>query len=158
MKGGTQMAKKSAERPSNGKSIVKRSTILKVVALAMLLMAASPINQVHAQAEDSELRNTIYGDLNWSAGDHGYNEGALCGVRALEGVAGVQLPEIPFEENALGNIWDRTNMMGAAVLAYSLGYTDQAVEAATCSQIHNDVEYPILVNHPDIVADWLGSH
>jgi|ERR1035438_4135842 hypothetical protein len=111
-----------------------------------------------AQDDDTAVRNAVYTNLNWSAGDHGYNEGALCGVQALQGITGVQLPNIPFEEDVLGNIWDRTNMMGAAVLAYQLGYVDAAVDAANCSQIHNDPVYQLLSQHTDMVEDWLSSH
>ncbi len=94
--------------------------------------------------------------LNWSAGDSGYNEGALCGLQSLEGIAGIQLPSIPFEEDALGNIWHRVDMMNAAVYAYQLGYTDAAVNAAICSQVHNDAVYQLLLDNPDMVAEWLS--
>lgn len=116
------------------------------------------LNRASAQDENTAVRHAVYTNLNWSAGDHGYNEGALCGVQALQGIGGVQLPTIPFEEDALGNIWDRTNMMGAAVLAYQLGYVDASVDAATCSQIHNDAVYQLLSDHPDMVENWLSSH
>jgi hypothetical protein len=102
-------------------------------------------------------RSAIYGDLDWAHGDSGYNEGALCGFNALQGIAGVELPEIPLEENALGNIWIRVDMMNAAILAYRLGYKDEAVKAATCSQVHNDDQHQLLSNHPNIVGDWLAS-
>jgi hypothetical protein len=48
--------------------------------------------------------------------------------------------------------------MGAAVLAYQLGYVDASVDAATCSQIHNDAVYQLLSDHPDMVENWLSSH
>lgn len=131
----------------------------KQVAIAVTLSTLFGLATVTAaQDDDTAVRNSVYTNLNWSAGDHGYNEGALCGVQALQGIAGVQLPNIPFEEDALGNIWDRTNMMGAAVLAYQLGYADAGVDAATCSQIHNDAVYQLLLDHPDMVQDWLSSH
>jgi hypothetical protein len=107
---------------------------------------------------DEAVRYAIYNHLDWSSRDHGYNEGALCGINALQGIAGVQLPSIPFEEDVLGNIWDRTNMMGAAIQAYRLGFHDEAVDAATCSQVHNPNVYQLLSDHSDIVEDWLSSH
>jgi hypothetical protein len=112
--------------------------------------------QAHAQDDDA-VRNDVYTNLNWSAGDSGYNEGALCGLQALEGIAGVQLPSIPFEENALGNIWHRVDMMNAAVLAYQLGYVDAAVNASICSQIHNDAVHQLLSDNPEMVEDWLSN-
>lgn len=131
---------------------------LKAKAIAALLIgAALTVNKASAQDENTAVRYAVYTNLNWSAGDHGYNEGALCGVQALQGISGVELPTIPFEEDVLGNIWDRTNMMGAAVLAYQLGYVEAAVDAATCSQIHNDVVYQLLSDHPDTVQNWLSS-
>jgi hypothetical protein len=102
-------------------------------------------------------RDDVYSNLDWSKGDSGYNEGALCGVQALTGIAGITLPTIPFEQDALGNIWPRVDMMNAAIAAYRLGFVDQAVQAATCSQIHNDPVYQLLSNNPDIVAEWLSE-
>ena len=132
---------------------------LKAKAIATLLIGtALTLNKASAQDDNTAVRNAVYINLNWSAGDHGYNEGALCGIQSLERISGVQLPAIPFEEDALGNIWDRTNMMGAAVLAYQLGYVDAAVDAATCSQIHNEAVYQLLSEHPDMVEAWLSGH
>jgi len=46
--------------------------------------------------------------------------------------------------------------MNAAVYAYQLGYTDAAVNAAICSQVHNDAVYQLLLDNPDMVAEWLS--
>lgn len=120
---------------------------------------ASPRESGQVSLNDGEaVRNAVYNHLDWSSRDHGYNEGALCGIEALQGIAGVELPSIPFEQDLLGNIWDRTNMMGAAVQAYRLGFHDEAVSAAACSQIHNSPAYQLLSGHPDIVEYWLDSH
>jgi hypothetical protein len=81
----------------------------------------------------------------------------LCGFQALQGIAGIQLPELPFEYYALGNYWPRSAMMSAAEEAYELGFRDAAVTAATCSQRHNPNAYPLLLAHPDIVAEWLAD-
>lgn len=132
----------------------------KQVAIAALLLigAALTLNTASAQGDDATVRQAVYANLNWSAGDHGYNEGALCGLNALQGIAELNLPQIPFEEDLLGNIWDRTNLIGAAEGAFQLGYTDAAVEAATCSQIHNGEAYQLLLDNPGIVADWLSGN
>ena len=106
---------------------------------------------------DDTTRDAVYSNLHWSWGDSGYNEGALCGFQALSGIAGVSLPALPLEEDVLGNIWVRVDMMNAAITAYRLGFVDQAVQAATCSQIHNDDVYQLLSNNPDMVADWLSN-
>jgi hypothetical protein len=107
---------------------------------------------------DDTIRDDVYANLNWSKGDSGYNEGAVCGLQALSGITGITLPTIPFEEDALGNIWVRVDMMNAAISAYQLGFVDQAVQAATCSQVHNPDVYQLLSNNPDIVADWLSNN
>lgn len=121
----------------------------------LLLGAALTFTQANAQAQDAATINAVYGNLNWSAGDHGFNEGAECGANALGGV--VQVP-VPFLGQVLGNIWDRTNMMGAAVLAYRAGYRDAAINAAICSQIHNGGVYALLSANRGIVGNWLASH
>jgi len=127
-------------------------SLLLMAGVALLLAMGVVPSQAHAQ--DAAAR--VYGNLDWSVRVHGFNEGAVCGLQALLGIPGLSLP-VPLPEEILGNIWDRTDMMGAAVLAYRLGYRDQAVEAAMCSQIHNATEYPFLLNHPDIVETWLSS-
>jgi hypothetical protein len=86
------------------------------------------------------------------------NEGAECGAQALSGIAGVQLPDIPFEGAVLGNIWDGTNMMGGAIWAYHNGFPDQAIDAAICSQIHNNDAHQLLSDNRNIVGDWLSNH
>jgi len=40
---------------------------------------------------------------------------------------------------------------------YRLGYTDAAVDAAICSQVHNNEVYRLLSDYPDFVAEWLGG-
>jgi hypothetical protein len=131
-----------------GKMLVRFANLL-------LLGAALTFTQATARAQDSATINAVYGNLDWSSRDHGFNEGAECGANALGGM--VQLP-VPFLGQVLGNIWDRTNMMGAAVAAYRAGYRDAAINAAICSQIHNGGVYALLSAHRDIVGNWLSSH
>jgi hypothetical protein len=132
-----------------GKILVRFTNLL-------LLGAALTFTQANAQAQDAATINAVYTNLKWSSGDHGFNEGAQCGANALGGGL-VQLP-IPFPGQVLGNIWDRTNMMGAAVGAYRAGYVDAAINAAICSQIHNQGVYALLSANRGIVGNWLASH
>jgi hypothetical protein len=131
-----------------GKILVRFTNLL-------LLGAALTFTQANAQAQDAATINAVYGNLDWSSRDHGFNEGAECGANALGGA--VQVP-VPFFGQVLGNIWDRTNMMGAAVVAYRAGYRDPAINAAICSQIHNGEVYALLSANRGIVGNWLASH
>jgi hypothetical protein len=105
-----------------------------------------------AQAQDYGF---VAGNLNWSRGDHGFNEGAVCGFNALQGT-GIQIP-IPFGYQILGNVWDRTNMMGAARFAFQLGFVDAAVNTAICSQIHNPPVYNYLAQNRYLIAVWFSQ-
>ena len=107
-----------------------------------------------AQAQDY---NFVAGNLNWSAGDHGFNEGALCGFNALQGIAGIQLPNVPFQYEILGNVWDRTNMMNAAQAAFRMGFVNAAVTTALCSQKHNPPTEQALAARPDLIIAWFNS-
>jgi hypothetical protein len=107
-----------------------------------------------AQAQDYAF---VAGNLNWSTGDHGFNEGAQCGVNALQGIAGIALPNVPFVYQILGNAWDRTNMMGAAQVAFRMGYVAAAVNTAICSQIHNGPVHQGLAQRRDLIIAWFNS-
>src|ERR1022692_4036741 len=65
--------------------------------------------------------------LEWCSRDHGFNEGAACGANAL---AGSGLAPSVAGGSVGGNIWDRTNMMGAARAAAKAGQIEPAVNAA----------------------------
>jgi hypothetical protein len=114
-----------------------------------------PSPREEAPVENVAVANAVYAHLDWSSRDHGFNEGAECGANALGGL--VQLPG-PFVGQVLGNIWDRTRMMGAAVAAYHAGYRDAAINAAICSQIHNGQAYGLLSTNRNIVGNWLATH
>jgi hypothetical protein len=91
--------------------------------------------------------------LDWCLINHGYNEGATCGYQALTG-KGIDLPANAGQQ-VLGNVWDRTNMMGATRAAWRVGAKDAAVTAAGCCQIHNPGAKQCLDSRPDLVKDWL---
>ena len=94
--------------------------------------------------------------LNWCSTDHGYNEGAECGLQALTGT-NVSLPADAGQQ-ALGNAWDRTNMMGATKAAWKVGAKDAAVKAAVCCQVHNEGAHSCLQSRTDLVKKWLIDH
>jgi hypothetical protein len=123
-----------------------------IVLAALLLGAALTGNQ--ASAQDYGF---VKANLDWSAGDHGFNEGALCGVNALQGIAGIQLPNVPLEYQILGNVWDRTNMMNAAQAAFRMGFVNAAVNTALCSQIHNGPVQQALARRPDLIVAWFSN-
>ena len=124
-----------------------------VTALAAVLLVAA-LTTKPARAQDYGFVKT---NLDWSAGDHGFNEGALCGAIALQGIAGVQLPNVPFQYQILGNVWDRTNMMNAAQAAFRMGFVDAAVNTAICSQVHNGPVHDALARRRDLIVTWFSN-
>jgi hypothetical protein len=128
--------------------VLKKAMVL----AALLLGAALTISQANAQDY-----GFVKANLDWSAGDHGFNEGGLCGVNALQGISGISLPNVPFEYQVLGNVWDRTNMMNAAQAAFRMGFVNAAVNTALCSQIHNGPVQQALAQRPDLIVAWFKS-
>lgn len=126
----------------------KRSLAVAVVVFA----TASRV--IAADAACPAPHGSVYGHLNWCAVDHGYNEGARCGYNVLR-VALNGLPDLP--DPVLGNAWDRTNMMGAARLAYSAGWHTEAIDAAVCCQEHNKPAQKCLSDNRGAVNDWLAG-
>lgn len=125
----------------------------KVIVLAGLVLgAALTISQAGAQDY-----GWVKAQLDWSAGDHGFNEGGLCGMQALQGIAGIALPNVPFQYQIIGNVWDRTNMMNAAQAAFRLGFVGPAVNTALCSQIHNGPVQDGLAQRQDLIVAWFNS-
>jgi hypothetical protein len=117
---------------------------------ALLLSLPFPVSALADCAGD------VPQHLEWCSRDHGFNEGATCGLNALSeaGISG--LPAV-VAQPILGNIWDRTNMMGATKTAWKAGQHDKAIDAAVCCQIHNDGAHACLQSQRDLVAAWLTS-
>jgi hypothetical protein len=139
----------AVERRFNEGGNTVKSILVCVSLLAILAFPAMSFSQ--------SVGDQVYTNLYWSKGDTGFNEGGLCGVQALQGIAGIQLPNVPFEYQVLGNVWNRVNMMNAAIAAYRLGFTDAAVNAAVCSQVHNGGVYQLLSANRGMVAQWLSQ-
>lgn len=99
---------------------------------------------------------TVEGHLNWCSTDAGFNEGAVCGVNALASAGISGLPAIAGGA-ILGNLWNRTNMMGATKAAFAVGQRDAAVNAAICCQIHNSDARACLENNRSAVSAWIGG-
>jgi hypothetical protein len=116
----------------------------------ILLMLASVLAYADKCSDD------VPKHLDWCSRDHGYNEGAECGLKALTN-SGVQLP-VDIGQQALGNAWDRTNMMGATKAAWRIGAKDAAINAAVCCQVHKAEAHSCLSSHRDLVVQWLNSH
>ena len=128
--------------------VLKKAMVL----AALLVGAALTISQANAQDY-----SFVRANLDWSAGDHGFNEGGLCGVNALQGISGISLPNVPFEYQVLGNVWDRTSMMNAAQAAFRMGFVSASVNTALCSQIHNGPVQQALAQRPDLIVAWFKS-
>jgi hypothetical protein len=66
----------------------------------------------------------------------------------------------------LGNLWDRSNMIGAAIATakvakatgFQTGPGNLAVGAAICCQIKNPAARACLLKHQQAVWNWLLSH
>jgi hypothetical protein len=95
--------------------------------------------------------------VGWCSTDHGFNEGAVCGagVAAGAGIGGVPAVGVGA---VLGNIWDRTNMMGLAKTTARAGQCTPAVGIAACCQEHNGECKAAIQAHPTEVCDWLRNH
>jgi hypothetical protein len=95
----------------------------------------------------------VNGQLDWSKGDWGHNEGANCGAGVLANAAGVNLPAfhaiLPY-----GEIFKRASMMQVAIGAYKRGYHNEAIEAAICSQVHNGAAHQCLKQNRTEVDEW----
>lgn len=100
--------------------------------------------------------HTVEEGLEWCSRDHGFNEGATCGLNALGGTGISGLPGIA-SDAILGNTWDRTNMMGAAKAAFKLGKRSQAIDAAACCQIHNPHMDNCLKSNRGAISAWLEA-
>ena len=92
------------------------------LALAALLLGS---HNAGAQACDVDA------SLDWCARDHGFNEGATCGLDAMSH-AGLQGLPAAAPQEALGKTWDRASMLGSARTAAKAGWVPVAVNTAIC--------------------------
>ena len=115
-----------------------------------MTLAVVPILLALASVAKADCAGDVPQHLNWCSRDHGFNEGASCGLNALSG-AGVSGLPAAAAQPVLGNIWDRTNMMGATKAAWKAGYQEQATDAAICCQVHNADAHSCLSSRRDLV-------
>jgi hypothetical protein len=101
--------------------------------------------------------NLVDKTMSWCASDHGFNEGASCGLSQLS-LAGISGLPAAAPQEVLGSTWDRTHMMGATLLAHHKGSVDLAMEAALCCQIHDRPVFLCLQLRRPEIASWLDSH
>lgn len=96
------------------------------------------------------------GQLRWSMGDHGFNEGADQAA-ALLAEYGYGLPSgvADIVGQAIGNLWDRCNMMHFAVDLAKSGNVEPAVGLALLSQWHNCHAFKCLICHIPEIGIWL---
>ena len=131
-----------------------RMTVVVMAALIAFPMGASADVTCTGAAGNTF---SLDAQLDWCSTNHGFNEGAVCGLNALGGTGISGLPAIA-SGTVLGNTWDRTNMMGATKAANNAGQKDAAVAAAICCQIHNPDAHACLANNRNAVQAWLDSH
>lgn len=133
-----------------------KTTLLNTAMRRMTLVLA-PIVLALSSAAMADCAADVPQHLNWCSTDHGFNEGATCGLNALSGTGLSGLPAV-VAQPVLGNTWDRTNMMGATKAAWKAGFKEQAADAAICCQVHNDGAHSCLSSRRDLVKQWLASH
>lgn len=94
--------------------------------------------------------------LQWAMGDHGFNEGAAVAASLLAEY-GVGLPSdvANLAGQAIGNVWDRTNMMYFAISLAKSGNVEPAVGLALVSQWHNCHAFKCLCAHIPEISGWL---
>jgi hypothetical protein len=124
--------------------------------LIVLGVAATMSLPLTVAAQANCSANDVKVNLDWCSRDHGFNEGATCGVSALGGLGLQGLPALA-PQPLLGNTWDRTNMMGAAKAAWKAGHRGPAVNTAICCQIHNAGAQACLNAHKDLVEQWFET-
>lgn len=101
-------------------------------------------------------KTPVEGHLNWALQhDDVFNEGAECGLSILSKIAGYPVPPIRI---GVGNVFKRPEMMKAAIAVYHMGYIEEAINVATCSQIHNTGAYQCLTQNRAAVQAWLSVH
>lgn len=129
--------------------------MLAIILTTLPTIALAQSSQCPTLGNDGQYHNAEEGP-NWCAIDHGFNEGAECGLRALTGT-GIPLPA-PVGGQILGNIWDRTNMMGATKAAYHTGFHEVAINAAICCQADNPHMTLCMQTHRSAIDRWLRNH
>lgn len=113
--------------------------------LACMLFSGAPAG---AQTCD------VAANLDACARDHGFNQGATCGLDALSraGLQGLP-PSAPQAE--LGRTWDGSRMMEAARVAAKAGWVPVGVNAAICCGAADAALHACLKAHRAEVARWL---
>jgi len=140
-----------------------RYAIVMTAILSMFPVFGAMATQCPTLGNDNQYHSVEEG-LSWCSSDHGFNEGATCGVNALGGVAGISLPPL-VAQPILGNTWDRTNMMGATKAAFSVGKSsgdtntiERAIDAAICCQSHNPHMHNCLATNRVAIRNWLEAN
>jgi hypothetical protein len=134
-----------------------RRRVMKRLALSMATLILGIPTPGSAEICSGQPADLVDVALSWCASDHGFNEGASCGLTALS-IAGLSGLPASAPQPVLGSTWDRTNMMGASLLAAHKGSTDLAVTSAICCQIQNTPVFNCLQARRPEIASWLNSH
>lgn len=133
---------------------MKRARSSLMILSALFLSANSP-STAFSQGLCSD--GTMYSiHLDWALNhDDVVNEGAECGLSILGTIAGFPVPPIQL---GIGNIFKRPEMMRGAIAIYKMGYVEQGINVAICSQYHNAAATQCLHQHRNLVGAWLATH
>ena len=96
----------------------------------------------------------VAASLDACARDHGFNQGATCGLDAMSR-AGLQGLPAPAPQAELGRSWDRARMVEAARAAAKAGWVPVGVNAAACCGVGDPTLHACLRAHRAEVAAWL---
>jgi len=96
----------------------------------------------------------VAASLDACARDHGFNQGATCGLDALRR-AGLQGLPAPTPQAELGRTWDRARMVDAARVAAKAGWVPVGVNAAICCAADDPALHACLRARRNEVATWL---
>ena len=120
---------------------------LRVARLAIACLA--PIT-VAAAAQTCD----VAANLETCARDHGFNQGATCGLDAMSR-AGLQGLPAPAPQAELGRTWDRARMVDAARVAAKAGWVPVGVNAAICCAAGDPALSACLKARRAEIAAWL---
>ena len=96
----------------------------------------------------------VAASLEACARDHGFNQGATCGLAAMSR-AGLQGLPAPAPQAELGRTWDRARMVDAARVAAKAGWVPVGVNAAICCGVGDPALHACLKTRRAEVSAWL---
>ncbi len=115
-----------------------------------LAVVCAALGSVAVMAQTCDVAAT----LDACARDHGFNQGATCGLEAMSR-AGLQGLPAPAPQAELGRSWDRARMVDAARVAAKAGWVPVGVNAAICCAAGEPALHACLKAKRAEVSAWL---